>query len=61
MNAPGQAAVEREGSPAILDAKRDARLSIVLSAYDEEQNIEAAIAEATAAAQRLVAGHEARA
>ena len=58
MNAPGQAAVEREGGPRILDAKRDVRLSIVLPAYDEEQNIEGAVAEATAAAERLVAEHE---
>ena len=58
MNAPGQAAVAREGGPRILDAKRDVRLSIVLPAYDEEQNIESAIAEATAAAERLVAEHE---
>ena len=58
MEAPGQAAVERDRGPATLEPKRDVRLSIVLPAYDEEANIETAIAEATAAAERLVAEHE---
>ncbi|HEV2723933.1 MAG TPA: glycosyltransferase family 2 protein [Thermoleophilaceae bacterium] len=58
MGAPGQAAAERRGGPATLDAKRDVRLSIVLPAYNEEDNVEAAISEATAAAERLVAEHE---
>ncbi len=58
MEAPGQAVAERARRRAILDAKRDVRLSVVLPAYDEEDNIEAAIAEATAAAERLVAEHE---
>lgn len=58
MDAPGQVAVERMGRPAILDPKREVRLSIVLPAYDEEENIETAIAEATIAAERLVAEHE---
>ncbi len=58
MGAPGQAAVERKGGPATLDAKRDVRLSIVLPAYNEEENIERAISEATGAAERLVADHE---
>ena len=58
MNPPGQAAAAQERGPAVLDAKRDMRLSIVLPAYDEEDNVEAAIAEATRAAERLVAEHE---
>ncbi len=58
MGAPGQAAVERKGAPAVLDPKKDVRLSIVLPAYDEEDNVEGAISEATAAAERLVAEHE---
>ena len=58
MNPPGQAAAAQERGPAVLDAKRDMRLSIVLPAYDEEDNVEAAIAEATTAAERLVAEHE---
>ena len=37
---------------------RDIRISIVLPAYNEEENIETAIAEATAASERLVADHE---
>ena len=58
MGVPGQAAVERNEGPATLDAKRDVRLSIVLPAYNEEENIERAISEATVAAERLVADHE---
>lgn len=58
MEAPGQSAVERDRGPATLDPKRDVRLSIVLPAYDEEANIDTAVAEATAAAERLVAEHE---
>ena len=58
MNPTGQAAAAQERGPAVLDAKRDMRLSIVLPAYDEEDNVEAAIAEATRAAERLVAEHE---
>lgn len=58
MGAPGQAATARATAPARLDAERDVRLSIVLPAFNEEANVEAAIAEATAAAERLVAEHE---
>ena len=58
MEPPGQAAAERKGRQAALDPTRDVRLSIVLPAHDEEENVEGAIAEATAAAERLVAGHE---
>jgi len=58
MGTPGQAAAEREGAPAILDEKREVRLSIVLPAFNEEENVESAIAEATAAAERLVVAHE---
>ncbi len=39
-------------------ADRAMRVSIVLPAYNEEQNIEQAVAEATAAAERLFAEHE---
>jgi len=41
-----------------LTRPRDIRISIVLPAYNEEENIETAIAEATAASERLVADHE---
>jgi len=58
MEAPGQAAVERKGRQVALDPTREVRLSIVLPAHNEEENVESAIAEATAAAERLVAGHE---
>ena len=58
MGAPGHAAAERKGGPATLDAKRDVRLSIVLPAYNEEENVDRAISEATVAAERLVADHE---
>jgi glycosyltransferase involved in cell wall biosynthesis len=42
----------------VTDAPRELAVSIVLPAYDEELNIEQAIAEATAVAERLFAGHE---
>ena len=58
MGAPGQSALQREGATAVPDEKRDLRLSIVLPAFNEEDNVESAIAEATAAAERLVATHE---
>lgn len=58
MEAPGQAAVERKGRQGALEPTRDVHLSIVLPAHNEEENVESAIAEATAAAERLVAGHE---
>lgn len=58
MEAEGQAAVERKARRVALDPKQDVRLSIVLPAHNEQENIEGAIAEATVAAERLVAGHE---
>jgi glycosyltransferase involved in cell wall biosynthesis len=58
MDPAGQAAVERKTRQEALDPKRHVHLSIVLPAHNEEPNIEAAIAEATVAAERLVASHE---
>jgi glycosyltransferase involved in cell wall biosynthesis len=58
MDSTGQAAVELGARREALDPKRDIHLSIVLPAHNEEENIEDAIAAATAAAERLVAGHE---
>jgi glycosyltransferase involved in cell wall biosynthesis len=42
----------------VTNAARELAVSIVLPAYDEEPNIEQAIAEATAVAERLFARHE---
>jgi glycosyltransferase involved in cell wall biosynthesis len=42
----------------VTEAPRELAVSIVLPAYDEEPNIEQAIAEATAAAERLFREHE---
>jgi glycosyltransferase involved in cell wall biosynthesis len=42
----------------VTEARRELAVSIVLPAYDEEPNIEQAIAEATAAAERLFREHE---
>ena len=42
----------------MTEASRELAVSIVLPAYDEEANIEQAIAEATAAAERLFREHE---
>jgi glycosyltransferase involved in cell wall biosynthesis len=53
-----EAAIERTGRPMAPEPKRDLRLSIVLPAYNEEDNVEAAVAEATVAAEQLVAEHE---
>jgi glycosyltransferase involved in cell wall biosynthesis len=58
MDPAGQAALERKPRQVALDSKRDVHLSIVLPAYNEEENIESAIGEATLAAERLVASHE---
>ena len=58
MEALGQPAVERTGRPSPAEAKRDIRLSIVLPAFNEEANVEGAIAEATTAAEQLVSDHE---
>ncbi len=58
MDAPGEVATEHAETPDRVDPKGDVRLSIVLPAYNEEENIESAVAEATAASERLVAEHE---
>jgi glycosyltransferase involved in cell wall biosynthesis len=58
MEAVGQPAVERTGLRPATEAKREMRLSIVLPAFNEEANVESAIAEATVAAERLVSEHE---
>jgi glycosyltransferase involved in cell wall biosynthesis len=54
----GEVATEPVDNPDGLHPQSDVRLSIVLPAYNEEENIENAVAEATAAAEQLVADHE---